>query len=196
MPILKYIYRSIFSPMDVMDREYSQGKLATSFFIVILTAAAMSFLTDISYYLTFRDKYDLSFNLKTTFIVFCAGILTWLVACAALWALSAFFRKAVGIRQILSTWGFSYIPNLICILAYNALLVKPFLLPNNGMSTFLLKTFFIMLLIWKALYYLIEMKCVIKTTVFELLIMTIVNGIVFMVLMALGGLAGLQIPML
>jgi hypothetical protein len=196
MNVIKYLYRSITSPLEVMNQEEPEGKLAASFLIVIASAVVGSVIAPIAYYLILKNKHDLSLHLHTIFITFGVSILTWLAACAVFWGLAFAFRKELGFKQILSTWGFSYTPNLICIIVYNAIILKPFILFDNSITVFLISTFFIMLLVWKALYYFIEMKYVIKTTASELLVITVINGLFFAVFMAAGAAIGIEVPML
>jgi len=196
MNIIKNLYMSITSPVKVMSQEESEGRLTASFLTVIACALAGSVIAPVAYYLAFRHKYDLSLQLHSILITFGASILTWIAASAVLWGLSSVFKKGLGLRQILSTWGFSYTPNLICIIAYNLILLKSSILSDSNVTVFFINTFFIMLLVWKALYYFIEMRHVIKTTVPELFIITVISGLSFALLMAAGGAVGIEIPMI
>lgn len=59
------------------------------------------------------------------------AIATWFAACAAIWAVSLVFRKEVGFVQIMASWGFSYIPNLFCLIAYGVLQLQLFSFASN-----------------------------------------------------------------
>lgn len=196
MNTLKILYNSIFSPLKVINRKEAEGKLLASFIIVLITALFGSVIAPTMYYLTFKHRYDLTFSPSTNLFMFCVSILTWLAVCTVFWLISIFLKKEVSFKQIVSTWGLSYTPNLLCIAAYNALLLKSNAFIGSSIAAFIINTFFIMVLIWKVIYYFMEMKYVMKATAFELFIITIITGIAFLALMAIGGVVGIQVPML
>ncbi len=196
MNILKILYSAIFSPLQVINGKKNEGKVLASFIIVFITAFSGSVIAPTAYYFTFQDKYNLTFKFSSNLIMFCVSILTWLAACSVLWLLSLFLKKEVRFMQIVSTWGLSYIPNLFCIVIYYGLQLKSEVLITSEIVAFLINTVFILLLVWKVIYYFMEMKYVLKATVFELFIITIIVGITFVCFMTVGSAVGIQVPML
>lgn len=196
MNTLKILCSSICAPLKLINRKNTEGKLLASFIIVLITVFSGSILFPTMYYITFKDRYNITFNASTILIMFCVSVITWLAVCTVFWLLSLFLKKEVSYKLIVSTWGLSYIPNLVCIAAYAILQLKPCLFISNGIVAFLMNTFFIMLLIWKVIYYFMEMKYVIRATAFELLIITIITGITFLFLIMIGSATGIQVPML
>lgn len=196
MATLKMIYKSIASPLEVINQKAEKGKLAASLLIVLTAALLGSIVAPVVYYLSFKDKYELTLRASKIVIPFCAGILTWLAACILFWVFSLVFKKGIGLGQIASTWGFSYIPNIICIIAYTCLQLYSGSYTGNGFAAFVMNTFFIAVLMWKVIYYFIEVRNVLNVSAFELIIMTILMGISFVALMTLGSIVGIQVPML
>ena len=123
------------------------------------------------------------------------SILTWLAVCAMLWLLSKTFKKGLGFGQIASTWGLSYIPNLLCIVLYNLLLNIPAIYDGSGVLVFIFSTLFIILIVWKAIYYFMFLRFVIDTTLVEFCTITLVSAIVFIILIMVGSKFGIQVPM-
>jgi hypothetical protein len=194
MNIVKNIYKSVFSPLEIINRKSIEGKLLASLFVVLVTALFGSVLAPALYYSSYKNKLEISISAGSMLTMFLISVLTWIAACGLFWLLSVIFRKQVGFKEIISTWGFSYVPNFMCIIAYSLIQLTPGIF--NGIFGFLINTFFIMLLVWKAIYFFIEMRFVIRTTVLELFIITLVTGIVFMLLMWIGFSFGIQVPML
>jgi hypothetical protein len=193
---MRTILKSVISPIMVMNnQEIKENKLAS--FIIVFTASVFgSIISPITYYLYNRSKFEIFLDIGSIIIMFFLSILTWLAACTLFWMISLLFKKEVGFRQITASWGFSYIPNLICIIAYSIVQMSFISLTGNSFIAVLINTLFIMLLVWKTLYFFIEMKFVMKLTGSELLIATIITAMVFLVLMGIDFTVGIQIPML
>ncbi len=195
MNILKILYCAITSPLKVINRAQIKGKLSASLMIVFLAALTGTVLAPLAYYITYKDIYDLTLNLNNNLIMFIAGISTFLVECLVFWLFSNIFKKEASFKQFVSTWGLSFTANLICILTYFMLQLSDIRI-DNTIFAFFINTFFIVLLVWKAIYYFIEMKLVMKATAFELVIITIICGVIFPVLMMANSFIGIQVPML
>ena len=196
MNILKILYCAVTSPLEVINRAQIKGKLSASFMIVILAALAGAVLAPIAYYFTYKEVYDLTLNLNNNLVTFIASISTFLAECMVFWLFSIIFKKEASFKQFVSTWGFSFITNLICILTYFILQLWSDLRIDNALLAFLINTFFVILLVWKAIYYFIEMKLVMKATAFELVIITTICGMILTVLMVANSFIGIKVPML
>jgi hypothetical protein len=196
MNLLYYIYKSIVSPLGVINREKSKYKLAASVLIVSVAAVSNSIITPVLYYLVNRGRFEIHIHVGDMFLNTCIGVLTWLTACTLFWLFSIVFKKGVNFTQITSTWGFSYIPNFLCIIAFSLLQLKIGLYNGNSLAAFFISAFFIMLLVWKAIYYFMQMKLVMGVTAKELLIITALAGVAFFAMMTVGFKLGIQIPML
>ncbi len=196
MNIIKNICRSVFLPLEIINRKKIEGKLLASTIVVLITALFGSILAPVFYYFNYKNKFEISISVNSMLAMFLVGVLTWMAACTLFWLLSTIFKKKVSFEEIVSTWGFSYVPNFICIIAYSLVHSKLGLFIGYSIFGFLINTFFIMLLIWKAIYFFIEMRSVIRTTGFELFIFTLITGVVFVILMSVGISFGIQVPML
>ncbi|MFD1175269.1 hypothetical protein ACFQ3W_03005 [Paenibacillus puldeungensis] len=168
--------KAAWSPLSVMDQEHTPEKQLASLLVVLMTAGLTAFLS--------ADLYLLV-----------AGVGTWAIACGCIWLVSRIFRKGIGFRQVSTTWGLTYLPNLICVAA-NYFLATNRHLTELPVLSFLIQTLLIMLLVWKAILYFIEMRCVLQVTGTELTIGTVIVGIVFLPVMMVGFILGLQVPML
>jgi|GEM_PF-2371095 hypothetical protein len=196
MNILNILYQSIFAPLGVVNRENVKGRLQVSVVIVLLTTLFGSIIAPVIYFYTIRNKYEINLDIGNMFLRLSLSIITWLAACTLLWLMAKIFSKGIEFGQIVSTWGLSYIPNFLCIVLYELLLIKPEIYSGNGFSAFILSSFFIMFLVWKAIYYFMIMKLVIHTTLGEFFVITAVLAIVFSVFMVIGFRVGIQVPML
>lgn len=194
--MINIFMKSIFTPHEVFKRNHMKGRLQTSIVMVIVTALLGTIFAPVVYYYTYKDKYDINLNLRSMFLGLSVSIITWLVVLTLFWLLSKAFKKGIRFEQVASTWGLSYTPNFLCIILYNLLLVKPEIYNGSGFSTFVICSFFIMFLIWKAIFYFILMRFVIKTTLYEITVITAVSTLVFIVLMIVGFRVGIQVPML
>jgi hypothetical protein len=188
MNTITALYKSVFSPLEVISRQKSKGRLSASVLMVSSAALLSSVLTPVPGKTGFSALHALK--------IFSLGFLTWLAACMLFRLFSLVFKKEASFRDIASTWGCSYIANLICIAAYTVLQLIPGIFTEGGFTGFAINTFFIMLIVWKTIYYFIEMKLVMQVSAFELFIISAAAGIVFMLLMWLGFTAGIQVPML
>jgi len=194
--MLNIIYKSIFAPLGVINRNNVKGKLQASIITVIVTAFLGSVVAPVVYYYVNRNKYEINLNIGSMFLGVSVSLITWLVVCTLFWLLSKAFHKEIGFVQVASTWGLSYIPNLLCIVLYNLLFILPNINNGSGLSAFIISSLFIMFLVWKAIYYFMFLRFVINTTLIEFAVFTATSAVVFAVLMVIGFKVGIQVPML
>lgn len=168
--------KAAWSPLTVMDQEHTTEKQIASVLVVLMTAGLTAFLS--------ADMY-----------LWVIGVGTWAIACGCIWLVSRIFRKGIEFRQVSATWGLTYFPNLICVAANYFLATNRHLMELPVLS-FLTQTLLIMLLVWKSILYFMEMRCVLQVTGKELTIGTVIVGIVFLPVMMIGFILGLQVPML
>lgn len=188
------LLKSVFTPLEVINTDHFRGRMQASAASVLLTAVFGSVIAPLVYYYTNNSRYDISLNAGGMVLGVCLTIITWLAVCAMFWLLSKAFKKEIKFGRVVSTWGLSYIPNLLCIILYSLLLNIPAIYNTSGFLTFIFSTLFIILLVWKAIYYFMFLRFVIDTTLGEFLIITAVSAIVFAALILLGSTAGLQVP--
>jgi hypothetical protein len=196
MAMLNIIYKSIFAPLGVINRNNIKGKLQASIITVIVTAFLGSVVAPVVYYYVNRNKYEINLNIGSMLLGLSVSIITWLVVCTLFWLLSKAFHKEIGFVQVASTWGLSYIPNFLCIVLYNLLFILPKINNGSGFSAFIISSLFIMFLVWKAIYYFMFLRFVINTTLIEFAVFTAASAVVFAVLMLIGFKVGIQVPML
>lgn len=85
--------------------------------------------------------------------------------------------------------------NFFCIFLYNLVIIKPEIYSGGGFVTFLISSFFIMFLIWKAIHYFMLMRIVLNTTIGEIII-TMVSALIFTALMLIDSKVGLKVAMI
>lgn len=192
----RVLFRSIVSPLSVFNREGGKGRLAASITVVLSTAVLGTVLLPVAYYFAYRNRYELTLDVVGMLIAFCVSVLTWLAVCLLFWMLSKAFHNGLRFRQTASVWGLSYIPNFLCVLLYGVLKVVPGIQITSGFAAFIVSTLFILLLVWKAIYYFMFLRFVMDTTLKEFVITAAVSAIVFTALIWAGSLAGIQVPML
>ncbi len=188
------LLRSIVSPLSVFNREGGKGRLAASITVVLSTGTLGTLLLPVAFYYANQNRYELTLDVGGMLIAFCVSVLTWLAVSLLFWALSKAFHSGLRFRQTASVWGLSYIPNFLCILLYGLLKVVPGIEITSGFAAFIVSTLFILLLVWKAIYYFMFLRFVMDTTLKEFLITAAVSAIVFTALIWVGSLAGIQVP--
>ncbi|MEX1378305.1 MAG: YIP1 family protein [Eubacteriales bacterium] len=194
--MMKILYKTIFAPLGVFNKDDDRKKQSTSIAVVAATIIAGSIIAPILYYYVNKDRYEIELNITNIILMVALSIGTWLAVCALFWMLSKAFKKDIKFSQISSTWGLSYMPNLLCVVLYNTLLIAPGVNNGSGIAAFVICTLFIMLLVWKAILYFMTMRFVIDTSLGEIIVYTAVSAVVFAVLMMVGFRAGIQVPML
>lgn len=196
MKIFKIIVKALISPLDIIGSmkaaEYLPVSLAIAGLCLLLDTVALPY----GYYLTFRQKYDIDLSIGMITAMFFTGTLTFLASILIFRGVSKVCGKKAGFVEIIATWGLSFIPDLFCILLYGALQLKLVELQGNRLLAVVVSTFFILFLIWKAIFYLIEMRYVLKLEFTQLIIATAVIGIVYIGLMSAGFAVGIQVPFL
>ena len=190
------LYKSIFAPLQVINKDDIKGRLAASVTAVLAAAVAVSVIAPVVFYFVNKSRYDISLDIGGIFIALSVSIASWLAVCAVFWLLSRAYKKGLGFKQITSAWGLSYIPNLLCIVLYILLMNIPGLYAGSGFLTFIFITLFIILLVWKAIYYFMYLRFVLDTTLGEFIVITAVSAALFAALIILGSISGIQVPMI
>ena len=191
-----YIWQAIAAPHHVFSREETKGKLAASVGVVTVAAllGSVGIPAVISAVRYVPEKPIL--NPVSMLLAFGASVLSWLIVCLLFWALSCAFRNGLRFRQVLSVWGFSYVPNALCVLLYGGLQFLPNARVTSGIAAFLVGAAFLFLLVWKAIYYYLFLRCTMNVCLRELVLTVLSSAVVFAALLWAGALAGIQVPML
>ncbi|SFR96916.1 YIP1 family protein [Anaeromicropila populeti] len=193
---MNILYQSIFAPLGVFNNNYVKYRFQTAMIIVLSTAVLETILAPIIYFCTYRNRYKINLDISSMFLRLVVVIITWVVVCTVFWMFSKYFHKRISFSQTVSIWGLSYIPNFLCIILYNILLIKPEIYNGSGFSTFIISSLFIMFLIWKAIYYFMYMRSVLNTTLREITIITVVSALLFVSLIVIEFMVGVQVPVL
>ena len=190
----KVLLQSIVSPLHVFRREGDKGKEVASIVTVLATAVLGTVLLPIAYYLAYRNRYELTLDVGGMLLALCVSVLSWIAVCLLFWALSKGFHNGLSFRQTASIWGLSYVPNFLCVLLYGFLKVVPDLKISSGFAAYLVSAMFILLLVWKVIYYFMFLRFVMDTSLKEFLLTVAVSAIVFSALTWAGASAGIQVP--
>jgi len=193
--MLYALNKSIFAPLEVINRNEVKGRLSASVVTVLMAAVLGSVIAPIVYFYTNKSRYNISLNVGGMFIGLSVSIASFIAVCTLMWLLSKAFKKGLGFGQIVSTWGLSYVPNLLCIVLYALLLNIPKIYSGSDALAFVFSTLFIILLVWKAIYYFMFLRFVLETTLGEFIAVTAVSAVVFIGLIVIGAKVGIQVPM-
>ncbi len=194
MGVWKKISKSILAPIDIYKIEDSNGRFNAAIFTVIICALLGAVLMPVMYYIFSKDKFQISLDTMVMIKLFFIGLLSFLGSCMIFVITAKLFKEEVNFKVVASYWGISYIPNIVCIILYWTIQTFTFIV-NSPIAGFILNTIFIMLLLWKVLYYFIEMIFVLRLKGKKLYIATIVTGITLLGLIIINFTVGLQVPM-
>ena len=194
--MLYAINRAVFAPLDVFQNNEMEGRLKASIATILTTAVLGSLLSPTINYFANKGRYVLSLD----FGGICAGligsVMTWLAVCAMLWALAKAFHKDLRFKHVASIWGLSYIPNLLCVVLYGVLAIVPGIYSSSNILAAIFSVLFIVLLVWKAIFYYLFLRFVMETSASELIITMAVSAVVFVALILVGFTIGIQVPMI
>lgn len=196
MNTIKILAKAASSPLDVIKHEKVEERLRTSIILLLCNAALGSIIMPVIYYLNFKDKYVITLDTGNMVKMFCISILTVILACLSFSVISSAFKKKVSLKEIAASWGLSYIPNIICLALYTLTQIVSYNFISNSVVSFIVNTIFIMLLIWKVIFYFIEISVVLKLNGAEFFIATVGIGLIFIALMLIGFSVGIQVPVL
>lgn len=194
MGVWKIISKSILTPIDINKIEDSNDRFSAAIFTVIICALLGAVLMPVLYYIFSKDKFQISLDIMAMIKLFFIGLLSFLASCMIFVITAKLFKEKVNFKVVASYWGVSYIPNIVCIILYWTIQTFTFIV-NSSIAGFILNTIFIMLLLWKVLYYFIEMIFVLRLKGKKLYIATIVTGITLLALILINFTVGLQVPM-
>lgn len=185
MKMLYFIKDMFNSPYKVVLSHKNENNNKPALIIVIITALFASF---------YRGNMDWSSAISVSFSLnFCL----YFAACLAFKLAAVVNNKEVTFNEILSTWGFSYLPT-VSFIAYIIITHVFFMNTKIGLSTpisIVLLDFIIAILIWKVIFYFIELKVVLKLNLIEMILASIVIGSVFVVCYMITGIVfGTKIP--
>lgn len=185
MKLLCFI-RDIFTSPYYMALKYKQNQNnKPAVFIVILTSLSTCF---------WKGNMDW---ISAITINFSLTLGLYFAACTAFKLAAEVNNKKVGFGEIMSTWGFSYAPTIgfiIFIIITHTL----FLNVRLGLGTpesIILMTIALSLLMWKAIFYFIELRAVLKLNWYEMILASVVIGALFTICYAAAGsIFGMKIP--
>ena len=194
--MLNVLYKAVFNPLDVFSPKETKGSLGSSVLTVLAASLLGSVAGPLAYYYMNRQTYAIDLDIAGMFAGLAVSLITPLAVCVLFYIMAKAFKKEVGLRQVVSLWGLSYIPNFLCVVLYYLLMLFPGIYIESGLAAFILSVLFIGFLVWKAIFYFMFLKCVLNVTLREFIIITVVSAAVFTLLMMAGMKAGVQVPML
>lgn len=184
------------SPYEFIKNVGQNGRPGLSISIVAAGSAFAGFVAPVAYYLVNRNDFPVSLDILNMMTIFLVSICTYPVACGILWLASRFAGSRCGFREIISTWGLSYIPTILCYMVVVAGECAFYYFIGNTVLKLLINTLFLLLLIWKAIFYFIEARAVLRIKGYRLAIATLAIGVLFALLMFINIQFGLISPML
>ncbi len=100
--MLNVLYKSIFAPLGVFNRDNAKGRLQASVVTVLVTVILETVVAPVLYFYVNRDKYEIILDIDSTLIGLAVSIITWLAVCALFWLAAKAFNKGLGFRQVVS----------------------------------------------------------------------------------------------
>ena len=194
--MMNVLYKAVFNPLEIFVRNKTKGSLSSSVFTVLVSALLGSVAGPMAYYYFNRHRFAIGLDAGGMFTGLAVSLASWLAVCVLFYFMAKAFKKEIGLRQVASLWGLSYIPNFLCVVLYYLLLIFPSVYTGSGLAAFVLGALFIFFLVWKAIFYFMFLKCVLEVTLREFIIITAVSAAVFTLLLLAGFKAGIQVPML
>ncbi len=196
MSIFKDVFEAIGSPLNIIIRYKKSRKILFSLLIMLLTSVLNGIIAPLLYYAFYKNEFVVSLEPQSIIIMFCMCIATYFMSCGAFRLMALLFKKDISFQQIFSTWGFSYIPTLICVVFVNITELGFYYFMCSKLFWLLGNTLLIMLLIWKAIFYFIELNVVLGIKGSKAVIATFAIGLIFLAVMSLGFRLGLKVPAL
>jgi hypothetical protein len=117
-------------------------------------------------------------------INFIVIIASYFAACGVLKITALITRKKATYTEILATWGFSYIPDLFFLaflLLTHVFLPKEIKVFATAPVSVLLMAFLIVILIWKLIFFFIELRIVLEENFIGIIISSIIIFIFFII---------------
>jgi hypothetical protein len=92
-------------------------------------------------------------------------------------------KQKTSYMEILSTWGFSYLPTMLFLtfLLATHVIFKNFILARSSLVTILTMSFMIMLFLWKLVFYFIELRAVLNEGLTGIVISSVILGVLFII---------------
>lgn len=164
--------------------------------IILVTAAFNGFIGPVVTYYLNRNDYHLNLSFVSMLCIFSLSGAMYLIDCGILWFTAKLCGQKVDFKSIAATWGFSFIPTLICSILVNIDETIWYFFVGKSFLLFILNTFFILLLIWKAIFYFMECHEVLQLKGWKLVLSTVGIGFLFVMLIFADARLGLKVPML
>lgn len=184
------------NPYRLICETKESGKLRLSLMIILAMAAFNGFIAPVLYYYLNRNDFELSLSFGTMLGFFALSGAMYLIDCGILWFAAKLCGQEVHFKSVAATWGFSFIPTLICAIILIIDETYWYLFVGKPVLLFVLNTLFILLLIWKAIFYFMECREVLQLKGLKFVLSTIGIGVLFVLLILADTRLGLEVPML
>lgn len=194
MNIFLLIAKSIYSPVGVIKCEKIEDRFIIGNLVFLISCIINAFIFPIVYYLYFKNKYDIHLEDTKMLLIFSICIVTFFLECIMFWLVSVFFKKKTSLKEIIAIWGVSLFSNIFCVTIYLLSLIFNSIIVSRPIFMFTLNTIYIMLLIWKTIYYFIVVNLILKLKVIETMIATVLIWLGIFILMIVGFAVGIQVP--
>lgn len=193
---MKQLIRIFTNPYRLISETKESGKLWLSLMIILVTAVYNGFIAPVVHCYLNRNDFDLTLSFGTMAGLCVLSCLMYLIDCMILWLAARICKHRISFRAVAATWGFSFIPTLICSFIVNTYESTFYFFIGKPILLFILNTLCILLLIWKAIFYFMECREVLELKGIRLVVSTIAIGILFALLIFADAWLGLKAPML
>ena len=189
-------WHAIFRPLPLMAEYKNRPRMTLSVVIVTLVCVLNTVAAPIANVIANGGSYVGSFSVWERLGVLAVSLGSFMVACLLFWLLAAVFHKNVEFKEIVSTWGISFIPNILCIAAVEASEAGYYLFMGNAWLGLILCTFLVLLLAWKAIYFFMETGVTLGLKGGQTVGAVVITGIVYVIIMWAGFRLGVKVPIL
>lgn len=196
MNLLKNFWRAVFKPLALINDYKNNPKPLLSVLVVAITCLFNAVAAPLAYQLFNHGAYEAGFSIGMSLQILAVSIVSFLLSCLLFRLLAMQFKKQVKFVQILSTWGISFLPTLLCIAAVEASEAGFYLFMGNMGLSLVFSTFLILLLAWKIILFFMELGVVLGLKGRQTAWAVVIAAVVYVILMIVSFNLGLKVPML
>jgi len=173
-----------FNRPHIFILRYKQSKKWLPGIIIVFLTAFFALPFGLIPYFLKIEGYDLKRSILELLINFTVIFASYFAACGVLKITALIRRKKATYLEILSTWGFSYIPDLfflVFLLLTHAFLPKEIKVFAAAPVSVILLAILVALFIWKLIFFFIELRIVMGESFIGIIISSIIIFIFFVI---------------
>jgi hypothetical protein len=187
-----------FNKPHVFIARYKKSRKWLPALIIVLLTAFMSIPFGLIPYFLAIEGVTLKKQIVDLVVNFIVVIVSYFAACGVLKITALIRKKKTTYLEILSSWGFSYIPDLlflVFLLLTHLFLPKEIKIFATAPVSIILVAILVSLLIWKLIFFFIELRIVLEENFAGIIISSVIIFIFFIIYYVIAAYAiGYKIP--